>query len=130
GRWVAVGALEPQFYAALLAGLGLDGEDLPAQLDRSGWPALRARFTEVFLTKTRDEWAEAFAGTDACVTPVLAFDGVASHPQLSSRDTIITVDGVAQAAPAPRFSLTPTAVPTPPPTTSTDPEDVLAGWDA
>lgn len=130
GRWVAVGALEPQFYAALLAGLGLDGKDLPAQQDRSGWPALRARFTEAFLTRTRDEWTETFAGTDACVTPVLDFDEAATHPQLAARETIITVDGVPQAAPAPRFSRTPTAVPTPPPARSADPETVLADWDA
>ena len=130
GRWVAVGALEPQFYAALLAGLGLDGEDLPAQLDRSGWPALRARFTEVFLTRTRDEWAEAFAETDACVTPILAFDEASGHPQLAARDTIITVDGVPQAAPAPRFSRTSTAFPTPPPTRSAAPDAVVADWDA
>ncbi|GLY67160.1 CaiB/BaiF CoA transferase family protein [Amycolatopsis taiwanensis] len=129
GRWVAVGALEPQFYAALLAGLGLDGEDLPAQLDSSGWPALRARFTEVFLTRTRDEWADVFAGTDACVTPVLSFDEVAGHPHLAARDTIITVDGVAQAAPAPRFSRTPNEIPTPPPTRGGDTEAVLADWD-
>jgi alpha-methylacyl-CoA racemase len=130
GRWVAIGALEPQFYAALLTGLGLDGEDLPAQLDRSGWPKLRARFTQVFVTRTRDEWAEIFAGTDACVTPVLAFDEVASHPHLAARETIITVDGVPQAAPAPRFSRTVPGTPTPPPKPGGDAEAVLADWQA
>jgi len=128
GRWVAVGALESQFYAALLTGLGLAGEDLPAQYDRSGWPKLRARFTGVFLTRTRDEWAEVFAGTDACVTPVLAFGEVAEHPQVAARDTIITIDGVAQAAPAPRFSRTPTAIPTSPPVRGSDTEAVIADW--
>jgi alpha-methylacyl-CoA racemase len=128
GRWVAVGALESQFYAALLTGLGLDGEDLPTQYDRSGWPKLRERFTEVFLTRTRDEWAEIFAGTDACVTPVLAFGEVAGHPQVAARDTIVTIDGVAQAAPAPRFSRTPTAIPAPPPVPGSDTEAVIADW--
>ena len=68
-----MGALEPPFYAQFLAGLGIAGEDLPAQMDRSGWPRLRVRFTEVIASRTRDEWAEIFAGTDACVTPVLSF---------------------------------------------------------
>jgi alpha-methylacyl-CoA racemase len=127
GRHVAVGALEPQFYAALLAGLGLDGEELPDQNDRSGWPTLRARFTEVFASRSRDEWAEAFDGTDACVTPVLAFGEVPAHPHLAARGTIVERDGVPQAAPAPRFSRTTTTVPGPP----ADPEpveQVLADW--
>ena len=127
GRHVAVGALEPQFYAALLAGLGLDGEDLPAQYDEAGWPVLRARFTEVFATRTRGEWAKAFAGTDACVTPVLAFGEVQAHPHVAARSTIVEKDGVAQAAPAPRFSRTPAELPDGP----RDPEPVdkvLADW--
>ena len=130
GRWVAVGALESQFYAALLAGLGLDGEDLPGQHDRPGWPRLRVRFTETFLTKTRDEWAEIFAGTDACVTPVLAFDEVAAHPHLAARETIITLDGVPQAAPAPRFSRSRNAFPNPPAVPGADTESVLTDWNA
>jgi alpha-methylacyl-CoA racemase len=127
GRHVAVGALEPQFYAALLAGLGLDGEDLPAQYDEAGWPALRARFTEVFATRTRDEWAKAFDGTDACVTPVLAFGEVPAHPHIAARATIVERDGIPQAAPAPRFSRTSADVPDAP----RDPEpveQVLADW--
>jgi alpha-methylacyl-CoA racemase len=127
GRHVAVGALEPQFYAALLAGLGLDGEDLPDQNDRTGWPALRARFTEVFASRSRDEWAEAFAGTDACVTPVLSFGEVPAHPHLAARGTIVERDGVPQAAPAPRFSRTPPEVPDAP--SEPEPvEQVLADW--
>ena len=130
GRWIAVAALEPQFYAALLAGLGLDGEDLPPQLDRSGWPRLRARFTEVIVTRTRDEWAEVFAATDACVTPVLSFGEVSAHPQMAARNTIITVGGVEQAAPAPRFSRTPAGEPTPPRPPGADLDAVLADWKA
>ncbi|WP_233159566.1 CaiB/BaiF CoA-transferase family protein [Pseudonocardia sp. MH-G8] len=127
GRHVAIGPLEPQFYAALLSGLGLDGEDLPAQYDRAGWPTLRARFTEVFASRTRDEWAQVFADSDACVTPVLAFSEVPGHPHLAARDTVVERDGVAQAAPAPRFSRTPATVPPAP----TDPEtvdQVLTDW--
>jgi alpha-methylacyl-CoA racemase len=130
GRWIAVGALEPQFYAAFLTGLGLDGEDLPAQNDRSGWPILRARFTEAIIGKTRDEWTEIFAGTDACVTPVLSFDEVAAHPHMAGRESVITLDGVTQAAPAPRFSRTPAALPTPPRPAGADTDAVLADWDA
>ncbi|MTD57542.1 CaiB/BaiF CoA transferase family protein [Amycolatopsis pithecellobii] len=128
GRYIAVGCLEPQFYAAFLHGLGLDGEDLPAQYDRAGWPALRARFTAVIVGKTRDEWAAIFEGTDACVTPVLTFEEATVHPHLSARDTLVTLDGVTQAAPAPRFSRTPTAKPTPPPLPGADTENVHDTW--
>ncbi|NKQ54513.1 CoA transferase [Amycolatopsis sp. K13G38] len=130
GRYLAVGCLEPQFYAAFLKGLGLDGEDLPAQLDRSGWPRMRARFTEVIVSKTRDEWAEIFAGTDACVTPVLAFEEAAAHPHMAARESIISVDGVSQAAPAPRFSRTPAAKPKPPHKPGADTAAVLEDWGA
>lgn len=127
GRHVAVGPLEPQFYAAFLAGLGIDPADLPAQYDRAGWPVLRARFTELLASRTRDEWAAVFDGTDACVTPVLAFGEVAAHPHLAARGTIVEADGVAQAAPAPRFSRTPAQLPDPP-TAAEDVESVLADW--
>jgi alpha-methylacyl-CoA racemase len=127
GGHVAVGALEPQFYAALLAGLGLDTAELPHQYDQGGWPTLRARFSELFASRTRDEWAETFAGTDACVTPVLSFAEAATHPHLVARSTIVDRDGVAQAAPAPRFSRTAPTMPGRP----GEPEDVdavLADW--
>ena len=130
GRWIAVGALEPQFYAQFLAGLGIAGEDLPEQMDRSGWPRLRARFTEVIVSRTRDEWAETFAGTDACVTPVLSFGEAARAPHLTARETVITLDGIPQAAPAPRFSRTPAGTPSPPPVPGGDTKAVLADWDA
>jgi alpha-methylacyl-CoA racemase len=127
GRHVAVGALEPQFYAALLAGLDLDPAELPEQYERAGWPELRARFTAAFATRTRDEWARVFDGTDACVTPVLAFDEVPRHPHLAARATIVAPDGVPQAAPAPRFSRTVLVSPG----AARDPEPVdgvLADW--
>jgi alpha-methylacyl-CoA racemase len=80
GRYVAVGALEPQFYAALLEGLGLTEADLPSQLDPAGWPVLRQRFTDAFASRSRDEWMAVFEGTDACVAPVLSFAEVSAHP--------------------------------------------------
>ncbi len=127
GRHVAVGPLEPRFYAELLAGLGLDPADLPARDDPAGWPTLRERFTAAFATRTRDEWVTVFDGTDACVTPVLALGEVAGHPHLAARGTVVAPDGVPQAAPAPRFSRTPPTLPGPP----AEPEDVeavLADW--
>jgi len=127
GRYVAVGPLEPRFYAQLLDGLGLDPATLPAQHDVSGYPVLRERFTAAFATRTRDEWVAVFAGTEACVTPVLALGEVAEHPHLKARGTVVAPDGVPQAAPAPRFSHTPTTLPGPP----AEPEDVeavLADW--
>ncbi|HJX42235.1 MAG TPA: CaiB/BaiF CoA-transferase family protein, partial [Geodermatophilus sp.] len=107
GRFVAVGALEPQFYAALLDGLGLAGADLPAQSDRGGWPRLREAFTQAFAAHPRGHWERVFEGTDACVTPVLEPREAPGHPHLAARGTFTEVDGVVQAAPAPRFSRTP-----------------------
>jgi alpha-methylacyl-CoA racemase len=104
GRDVAIGALEPQFYALLLTGLGLVGTDLPDQNDRAGWPALTARFAEIFASRDRDHWAKLFAGTDACVAPVLTMAEAAQDPHMKQRGTYVDVDGVRQAGPAPRFS--------------------------
>src|SRR5258708_25945626 len=87
GGYVAVGALEPQFYAALLSGLGLSGADLPQQNDRAGWPVLRARFAEVFASRTTDEWAAPFAGSGASVAPLLAPAHAPPHPSTPSRRT-------------------------------------------
>jgi alpha-methylacyl-CoA racemase len=106
-RHLAVGAIEPQFYALLLAGLGLADEDLPAQMDKAGWPVLRERFTAVIRTRTRDEWAAVFEPIDACVTPVLTWDEAAEHPHNRARETFIRTDDTLQPAPAPRLSRTP-----------------------
>ncbi|HEV2244021.1 MAG TPA: CaiB/BaiF CoA-transferase family protein [Streptosporangiaceae bacterium] len=127
--YVAVGALEPQFYAALLAGLGLSGAGLPHQNDRAGWPVLRARFTEVFASRTRDEWAEVFAGTDGCVAPVLSPAEAPGHPYNSSRGTFTDVGGLAQPAPAPRFGRSAADTPSPPPRPGADTDAVLADLD-
>ncbi len=128
GRWFAVGAIEPQFYAALLRGLGLDGAELPHQNDRSQWPAMKERFAAIFRTKTRDEWEAVFAGTDACAAPVLSPLEAPSHPHLRARGTFVEVAGVVQPGPAPRFSRTPGAVRCPPPVPGRDAEAGLGAW--
>ncbi|GAB2519927.1 CaiB/BaiF CoA transferase family protein [Nocardiopsis aegyptia] len=110
GRHVAVGCIEPQFYAAFLAGTGLSGEDLPDQWDRDGWPRLRARFAEVLRTRTRDEWAAVFEGVDACVTAVLAPGEAPDHPHVRARGTLTDQDGRIVPGPAPRFDRTPGGV--------------------
>jgi alpha-methylacyl-CoA racemase len=127
GGYVAVGALEPQFYAALLAGLGLTGADLPAQHDRSGWPVLRETFTTAFGSRSRDEWAAVFAGTDACVSPVLSMAEAPLHPHATARDAFVEVGGVVQPAPAPRFGRTAAGLPAAPPRPGADTDAVLAG---
>jgi alpha-methylacyl-CoA racemase len=128
GRYMAVGALEPQFYERFVTGLGLDPGELPAQRDRSSWPRMRELFAQLFATRTREEWTAVFADADACVTPVLGFSEAASHPQLAARGTLIELDGITQPAPAPRFSRTPPDVPTVPPGSAVGFDEVLAGW--
>ncbi len=128
GRYVSVGAIEPQFYAAMLDGLGLDPADLPAQNDRSRWPELRARFTEVFASKDRDHWAKVFADSDACVTPVLAFGEVETEPHITERNTFYQAGNGLQPLPAPRFSRSTPHEPRPPRPPGADTESVLADW--
>ena len=126
GRWVAVGALEPQFYAALLAGLGIDPAEVGAQNDPAGWPGLRARLTAAFATRTRDEWVAHFAGRDACVAPVLTTEETLADPHLVARGTVVEVEGVPQPAPAPRFGTTPATLDRPPPAPGEHTDEVLA----
>lgn len=126
--YVAVGALEPEFYAQLVHGLGLDPRELPAQLDPAGWPLLRQCFADRFLARSRDDWAQHFAGTDACVTPVLQFAEALQDEHLVSRGTFLEIDGVRQPAPAPRFSRTPAPQPSAPPSAPQDVQAVLAAW--
>lgn len=115
GRYVAVGAIEPQFYAQLLKGLELDADELPQQHDRASYPAMQELFARRFASRTRDEWTDVFAGTDACVTPVLTWREASGSEHLRARETMVTAHGVDQAAPAPRFSRTsPGAVGRPP----------------
>ena len=114
GGHIAVGALEPQFFAALLEGLRIDPEALPAQGDREGWPSIRAALAAKFASQSRDHWAEHFAATDACVTPVLDAIEAPDHSHNRARKVFIEVDGLTQPAPGPRFSATPLSVPSGP----------------
>jgi alpha-methylacyl-CoA racemase len=126
GKYVAVAALEPKFFAMLVQGLGLDAVALlPAQWDRSRWPALQSGLEAIFATKPRDAWAELFEKTDACVVPVLSFDEAARHPHNAARSTFAEVEGHLQPPPAPRFSRSRTPLPR----HSASGEDVLKEWD-
>ena len=108
GGYLAVGAIEPQFWAIVVDVLGLD--DVPDQLDEGRWPELRSRVAAVIATRDRDEWAAMFAPLDACVSPVLTMGEAMRHPHICARNTIIDVDGVPQPAAAPRLSRTPGTV--------------------
>lgn len=111
GKHVAVGCYEPQFFATLVEKLGIDADDLPGQLDPIGWPAWRKILGDAFLTRTRDEWATVFAGSDACVSPVLSPWEAHLNPHNIAREAFVEVDGIIQPAPAPRFSRTPNTAP-------------------
>jgi len=126
GGYMAVGAIEPQFFAELLAGLGLRVDEVPGQLDLADYPRMHAIFTERFASRTRHEWTAIFAGTDACVTPVLTWAEAAENEHLRARSTITDVHGVEQAAPAPRFSRTPSGPIATPPKGTTALDEI--GW--
>ncbi len=111
GGYVAVGAIEPEFHEQLLRGLGLDPAEFEAPQDRERWPERRERLARVFATRSRQAWCEIFAGTDACVTPVLDLDEAPRHPHHVARASFVDSGGVSQAAPAPRFSVTMPPVP-------------------
>jgi alpha-methylacyl-CoA racemase len=129
GKWIAVGALEPQFYAALLDGLGLTGDaDAAAQHERARWPALKERFAAIFRTKTRDEWCGIFEGRDACVAPVLDPVEALLHAHHMARGLFVEPGGVPQPAPAPRFSRTPAGIAAPPTAAGADTDGALAAW--
>jgi alpha-methylacyl-CoA racemase len=117
GKFVAVGAIEPHFYANLVKVIGIDGERLPNQNDRAAWPEMRKRFAEIFAMRTRDEWVAKAAGRDACLAPVLTIDEAPGHPQMQTRGVYSTFDGLRHPSPAPRFSRTPPMLcrPTPAP---------------
>ena len=114
GKWLSVGAIEPQFYALLLERTGIADPAFNAQWDREQWPVLKEKLAAVLLALTRDEWCALLEGSDACVAPVLDMDEAPQHPHNRSRNTFIEVDGITQPAPAPRFSRTTLARPTAP----------------
>lgn len=127
GRFVAIGPIEPQFYAAFLDRCGLIGDpDFAYQMDKASWPARKRRLTEVFRTRTRDQWCELLEGSDACFAPVLDWDDAPRHGHNVARRTFVTLDGVVQPAPAPRFDRTPAADPASIRTASL--VDVLSNW--
>jgi alpha-methylacyl-CoA racemase len=127
GAEIAVGALEPRFFAELLAVLELDPGEVPSQDDVAGWPELRVALTAAFAQRPRHEWLARAEGHDACLAPVLTMREAAHDEHLQARGTIVEVDGVAQPAPAPRFSGTPTALDAPPATAGQHTDEVL--WD-
>jgi alpha-methylacyl-CoA racemase len=106
GKYISLGSIEPQFYAELIEKLELTNEELPAQMDKSGWPGLKERFEGIFKTKTRDEWCELMEGSDVCFAPVLAMSEAADHPHIKHRKTFVKANGMVQPAPSPRFSRT------------------------
>ncbi|MFY0409419.1 CaiB/BaiF CoA transferase family protein [Solicola sp. PLA-1-18] len=126
GRWMSLGALEPQFWAVALRLLGLD--DAPDRDDPSQWPALRQVLADTFATRTQAEWTALFDGTDACVSPVLALGDAPQHPHLAARGTYVEHAGTVQPAPAPRFSRTPATLTTPPSPTGADTRAALTAW--
>jgi alpha-methylacyl-CoA racemase len=128
GGFVSVGAIEAGFYDLLLRKLGFDPAQMPAQLDRAHWPALRERFAARFKDKTRDEWCEILEGTDACFAPVLSFREAANHSHNRARGSFVAVDGMMQPGPAPRFSRTPSSVKGGPPALGAQTEQALAAW--
>jgi alpha-methylacyl-CoA racemase len=128
GGYLAVGAIEPRFYAALLEGLALDPASLPRQMDRASWPAMKERFAACFALKTRDEWAAHFEGTEACVAPVLTPLEATRHPHNVARETFVEVAGTRQPGPAPRFSRTPGAVASPPEQPGRSTTSALTRW--
>jgi alpha-methylacyl-CoA racemase len=128
GKYVSVGAIEPQFYAKLREICGIDDPAFDAQLDAARWPVLKHRLADVFRTRTRDEWCALLEGTDACFAPVLDWDEAPQHAHNRARGTFVDVAGVTQPAPAPRFSRTPPVTPGAPSAPGADTEAVLTDW--
>lgn len=111
GKFVAIGAIEPQFFRRLCELCGLDESFAAQQMDRSQWPLMKLRLADVFRTRTRDEWCSVLEGSDACFAPVLDWDEAPAHPHNRARGTFVTLGDVVQPAPAPRFSRTPAETP-------------------
>jgi alpha-methylacyl-CoA racemase len=106
GKWVSIGSIEPQFYALLLEKTGITDPEFQSQMDRSKWPALKAKIAAVIKTKSRDQWDKLMEGTDVCYAPVLSLSEAPQHPHNKARQAFVEVDGVTHPAPAPRFSRT------------------------
>jgi alpha-methylacyl-CoA racemase len=114
GKHVAVAPIEDKFLAELFRLIAVDPSDFPAKLAAKSWPAAKEKLAAIFKSRTRDEWCRLLEGSDACFAPVLSLDEAPAHPHNTARGTFVTIDGITQPAPAPRFSRTPSATPTPP----------------
>ncbi len=128
GKYISIGALEPQFYAIMLEKLGLTAEDFPNQHDRAQWPAAKEKIAGIWKTRTRAEWCEIFEGSDACFAPVLSMSEAPEHPHMQARKTFVERDGLVQAAPSPRFSRTPGEIQGPPVNPGEHTEEALQTW--
>lgn len=136
GKFLSVAPIEPQFYKRFISLLGLDPEvylpaGYPSHTEKNiqeDWPRLKEALQQVFLTRTRDQWCELFAGEDVCVAPVLSLDEALEHPHNRSREAFVEVDGVVQNAPAPRFSKTPADKPRPPGAAGAETHAILDEW--
>ena len=126
GQWVSIGSLEPKFFAEMVERVGLDPSYLKRQHDKTCWPQLRADMVRLIGAKTRSEWSALLEGTDVCFAPVLRLDEVANHPHAQARNAYIDLGGVLQPAPAPRFSRSQPAQPTPPVQAGTHTDSILA----
>ena len=125
GKWVSIGSIEPQFYALLLEKAEIEDPDFKNQLDFSKWPELKKKLTDIFKSKTRDEWCAIMEGTDICFAPVLSMSEAPKHPHNFNRGTFVEVDGIVQPGPAPRFSRTQPEIQGPPPTPGDHTKEVL-----
>jgi len=128
GKFVSIGSIEPQFYAELLEKSVLAGEDLPRQMDRDQWPAMKERLTAIFKTKSRDEWCAIMEGSDVCFAPVLDMGEAPSHPHIAARSTFVEEGGRIQPAPAPRFSRTEPKIQRPSPHPGQHTAEALRDW--
>lgn len=128
GKWIALGSIEPQFYALLREKAGFAAPEFDAQMDRAKWPELKAKVADTIKTKTREEWCDIMEGTDICFAPVLSMTEAPAHPHNRARETFVEVAGVVQPAPAPRFSRTPGTIARTAPGIGEHSEDILKDW--
>ena len=128
GKWISIGSIEPQFYALLLEKTGIFDPQFANQMSRDEWPELKAKLAAVLARKTQAEWCAIMDATDICFAPVLTLDEAPNHPHNAARETFVTVEGVVQPAPAPRFSATPGVIQGPPPRIGAHNDEALGQW--
>ncbi len=128
GKWISIGSIEPQFYALLLEKTGITDPQFANQMSRDEWPELKAKLADVLSKKTQAEWCAIMDATDICFAPVLTLDEAPNHAHNVARETFVTVEGVVQPAPAPRFSATPGAIQGPPPKIGAHNDEALGQW--